>query len=129
MHVFTQAPQPQCSLPAADTFAVDTEEQIEVPLPTGYFICLLSIIPPESFSSLSRFLAALLSSELEAIPRGTVSSALKRSQTCTSLEKGVHGLEDTLKGMCLAYQEKDNAYGLVAGNINTHMYVHHEFLA
>lgn len=112
-----QAPRPQSSsLSTTDTYAIDATEPVETPLPTGYLVSLISVIPTEALSSLSQLLTRLLPLELEDIPRGTISSALKKSQACTSLEKGVQGLENTLQGICLVYQEKDNAYGIVAGN-------------
>ena len=94
---------------------------MKTPVSAGYYVELLSIVPLESLAALSRFLVTLLQLELEDIPRGLVSSATKRSQVHSSLEKGVMGIENMLKGMCLAYQEKDSVYGLVAGRC---IYIH-----
>ena len=88
---------------------------MKTPLSAGYYVQLLSIVPLESLAALSRFLVTFLQFEMGGIPRGIVSSATKRSQVHSSLEKGVMGIENMLKGMCLAYQEKDSVYGLVAG--------------
>ena len=114
-----QAPFPQ-NIPTlvVDPLAENPEEPItQLPIPTGYFICLVTIIPQGSLTSLSRFLSGLLDLELETIPRGVVSAAQQQSQGHSSLEKAVRGVENMLQGMCLANRDKDSAYGLVSGNI------------
>lgn len=76
---------------------------------------LVSFLPQESLPSLSEFLVAHLPSEIESVPRGVISSALQQSQSVTSLEKAVRGMENMLKGMCLANHDNDTTYGLISG--------------
>jgi hypothetical protein len=99
---------------ASDLFTVSSEEAGGTLLPAGYCIHLVTAITPESLPALSRFLSSLLPQELEAIPRGLVSSAVKQAQTPSSLERGVRGVENTLYRMCLANAEKDTRHGMVA---------------
>ena len=113
-----QAPLPQdIPTPVIDVLEENPEEQVaEIPLPTSYFVRLVTIIAQGSLNSLSDFLTGILQSELETIPRGVVSSAQQQSQMYSSLEKAVRGVENMLQGMCLANRDKDSAYGLVSGN-------------
>ena len=113
-----QAPLPQdIPTPVVDLLAENPEEQVtQIPLPTGYFVRLVTIIAQGSLTSLSDFLTRILQSELETIPRGVVSSAQQQSQNYSSLEKAVRGVENMLQGMCLANCDKDSTYGLVSGN-------------
>lgn len=76
---------------------------------------LVTTLPHESLPSLSEFLVAHLPSELESIPRGVISSALQQSKSLTSLEKAVRGMENMLKGMCLANSDDDSIYGMISG--------------
>ena len=101
-------------VPSAPILA-DAGEPTEMPLPPAYCALLVTAVPEQSLEALCRFLCAMLSPEIEAIPRGIISSALKLSQTPSVLEKSIRGLENTLEGVCLANQDKDSAYGLVAG--------------
>jgi hypothetical protein len=116
-HLPPEAPLPQ-NIPTlvVDPLAENPEEtKTQLPIPTGYFICLVTIIPQGSLTSLSSFLSGLLQSELDTIPRGVVSAAQQQSQGHSSLEKAVRGVENMLQGMCLANRDKDSAYGLVSG--------------
>lgn len=89
----------------------------ETSLSVGYCVQLVKILPEESLPSLSEFLTTHLPYELESIPRGIISSALKQCECTTSLEKAVKGLQNMLKGMCLAKNDGDSTYGLISGKV------------
>lgn len=116
LYTSIQAPVDLSSLSiVSDPFAVSTDELDETPLPSGYSAHLVTTTSEESHEELVRFLSGLLSFEIQAIPRGTISSAMIQCQAPSSLERSVRGMENMLKGVCLANQSKDSPYGQVAG--------------
>ncbi|CAI8033459.1 Focadhesin, partial [Geodia barretti] len=70
--------------------------------------------PTQSLPSLSQFLSSLLPSEVEAVPRGTISSVLRQSWVQSPLERAVKGVENLLLGMCVVNSGRDSPHGMVA---------------
>ena len=99
----------------ADAFAVDSETPVQ--LPASYCVDLVTIIPTQSLPSLSQFLSSLLPSEVEAVPRGTVSSVLRQSRDQSPLERAVKGVENLLLGMCVVNSGRDSPHGMVASKV------------
>ena len=105
-----QAPQVPGVTP--DTmFEVDPEPP---PLPPSCCANLVTTIPSQSLWSLSQLLSSLLVAEVEGIPRGTITSAVRQSTVVGSLERAVGGLGNMVQGMCLANAVRDLLYGMVA---------------
>ena len=98
----------------ADVFAVDSETSNTVQLPASYCVDLVTIVPTQSLHSLSQFLSSLLPSEVEAVPRGTVSSVLRQSRVQSPLERAAKGVENLLLGMCVVNSGRDSPHGMVA---------------
>lgn len=95
----------------ANLFAVDSEM---TQLPASYCVDLVTTIPTESLPRLSQFLSSLLPPEVEAVPRGTISSVSRQAQVQSPLERAVRGVENLLQGMCLANTARESPYGMVA---------------
>jgi hypothetical protein len=112
-HLPPEAPTVQ-NATTADVFAVDSETPNSVQLPASYCVDLVTIIPTQSLPSLSQFLSSLLPSEVEAVPRGTISSVLRQSRVQSPLERAVKGVENLLLGMCVVNSGRDTPHGMVA---------------
>ena len=111
-----QAPTIQ-NATAADAFARDFETPNTVQLPASYCVDLVTIVPTQSLPSLSQFLSSLLPSEVEAVPRGTISSVLRQSWVQSPLERAVKGVENLLLGMCVVNSGRDSPHGMVASKV------------
>ena len=101
--------------PLVDPFTTEPGATTETLLSGCHCVQLITVLPVPSLPALSHFLGSFLPTELEAIPRGVVSSAMQQCQGQSSLEKAVRETENVLRGVCLANQENDSEYGLVAG--------------